>query len=165
MLDTYLDGFRQQAPRRNALDTTTPPTRSASSARSSASENARKRNELLDVLPRRPTAAANGTNGRKSPGATRARPATSAMCPTPGSPRNTCWPSPRMVASEREATEKLVLASGLPWSWISQGARILRARADDPLRQAGLPDFRDGNPAASSSPSEDPFPCHRADFT
>ncbi len=25
-----------------------------------------------------------------------------------------------MVASEREATEKLVLASGLPWSWISQ---------------------------------------------
>ena len=54
-----------------------------------------------------------------------------------------------MVASEREEPEKLVLASGLPWHWISHGGWLLRARPDDPLRQAGLSNFRERNRNAS----------------
>ncbi len=31
-----------------------------------------------------------------------------------------------MVAAEREATASLVLASGMPWAWISRGKRFFR---------------------------------------
>ena len=70
--------------------TTTRPTRSGSSALSSAWGNGMKRTSCW--IFSYPTAVrSNGTNGRKSVGAIRGHPVIWETCHTHGSRRNTCW--------------------------------------------------------------------------
>ena len=121
-------------------------------------------NELLEFFlsDRRPR---DGTNGRKSPGRDPRSPGHL------GDVRHT-WIAAEylltlasMVASEREATDSLVLASGMPWAWIAE---------EDGFAVSGLPTRHGTLEFAASKPTASEIieveigqlrsPCRPADF-
>ena len=128
-------------------------TRSATSARSSASAGASDALALLDAARRRPAPAGAGASGPRSSGAaTRARRASSATCRTAGSASSFVRALRSLLAYERREDGALVLAAGVPESWLAR-RRHPPARAADALRRARRGDRRGRRPAACASAS------------
>ena len=110
--DEYLARLPPAPATARSTGTTTPPTRSASSARSCASAGATTRTSCSTSSS--PTAArARGTSGPRSRGAIRAAPAISATCRTRGSAPSTCSRCSACFAYEHPTNESLVLAAGV----------------------------------------------------